>query len=385
MQLVYAFPEPLPLDRARGLQAVNTIAALASAGLSIELAYAPVYGPGGPVDPFAHYGVTRTGNVAMVPIARSLPWPLSGVHSNRLFFANLRRRFGDRLLREIILVRHLKLAAKIAQDLPSARLAYEAHEVFGDTAAAGKRAVNRALEQRVVATAAVVVANSAATALRISELYGRPRALEIVPNGVARPESLPEKAWAEAGRHVVYAGSFFPWKGVADLVAAAGQLAGLRIILMGGDERRMAELSARAAPGGAAMEFTGRLPHAQVMSRLASACIAVLPNRDETDSVFTSPIKLFEYMAAGCAIVASDLPALREILREDDAEWVKPGNPDSLAAGIRRLASDPQRAQVLGDRVRARSLDYTWTARGRKLKAILESLHAGAPGRDNAP
>ena len=162
-------------------------------------------------------------------------------------------------------------------------------------------------------------------------------------------------------------------------------LNGLRIILMGGDERRMAELSARAAPGGAAMEFTGRLPHAQVMSRLASACIAVLPNRDETDSAFTSPIKLFEYMAAGCAIVASDLPALREILREDDAEWVKPGNPDSLAAGIRRLASDTQRAQALGDRVRARSLDYTWIARGRKLKVILESLHAGAPGRGNAP
>ena len=373
MRLIYAFPEPLPLERARGLQAVNTVAALARSGAQVRLAFAPVSGPGGPVDPFAHYGIARPQGVELIPIARSLPWPLSGVHSNRLFFSNLRRRLGDLLSQEPLLVRHLKLAARIAGALPQARFAYEAHEVFGDTAAPAKQAANRALERSVMRAAGVIVANSAATGRRLRELYRAPESIAVVPNGVDRPESLPAKKWVEAGQRIVYAGSFFPWKGVSELVSAAGQLAGCRITLLGGDGQRIAELKSQCASGGAVVEFAGRLPHAQVMSHLGESCIAVLPNRDDTDSAFTSPIKLFEYMAAGCAIVASDLPALREILRDDEAVWVRPGDADSLAAGIRGLVSDPQLAQVLGQRVRARSVDYTWSVRGTRLAALFNA------------
>lgn len=377
MRLIYAFPEPLPLERARGLQAVNTVAALARAGARVRLAFAPVAGPGGPVDPFAHYGVPCPPDVELVPVARSLPWPLSGVHSNRLFFANLQRRLGGLLEQEILLVRHLKLAARIAGSLPRARFVYEAHEVFGDTAAPAKQAANRLLEGSVMRAAGMIVANSAATAMRLQTLYGARDAIEVVPNGVDRPASLPAKRWSEAAQRIVYAGSFFPWKGVSELVLAAGRLAGCRITLLGGDGPRIAELKSQCVPGGAAVEFAGRLTHLQVMSRLGESCIAVLPNRDETDSAFTSPIKLFEYMAAGCAIVASDLPALREILRNDEAVWVKPGDPLSLAGGIRSLVDNVQLARDLGERVRARSVDYTWSARGARLMALLSARWPG--------
>jgi len=384
MRLIYAFPEPLPLERARGLQAVHTVAALARGGIEVAFAFAPVRGPGGNsdpyVDPFAHYAIDRPPRVALVPVQRSLPWPLSGVHSNRLFFANLRRRFGARLGSEPLLVRHLKLAAQLARDLPSACFAYEAHEVFGDTAAPAKREANRSLERAVMTAAGAVIANSAATARRLEALYGRPAIIEVVPNGVDRPDALPEKPWAEAGRHIIYAGSFFPWKGVSELVAAAGRLGGCRLTLLGGDAQRIAELQAQCLPTGAAVEFAGRLPQAQVMSLLAQACIAVLPNRDDTDSAFTSPIKLFEYMAAGCAIVASDLPALREILGDEDAVWVTPGDAGALAEGIRGLVADPRRARALGERVRARSGEFTWGARGMRVKAVLDSMLAAKGG-----
>ena len=83
------------------------------------------------------------------------------------------------------------------------------------------------------------------------------------------------------------------------------------------------------------------------MTQLGASCIAVLPNRDDTDSRFTSPIKLFEYMAAGCALVVSDLPSLREVLGQDDAVWTAPGDAASLASAIRALAEDPERARRL--------------------------------------
>lgn len=378
MRLLYAFPEPLPLERARGLQVVHTVAALGRAGVDVTLAFAPVRGPGGAsdphVDPFAHYGIARPPGVTLAAVPRALPWPFSGVHSNRLYFANLRRRFGKELEAGPVFVRHLKLAANLARQLPDARFVYEAHEVFGDTAKPSRREENRALERTVIAAASAVIANSAATARRLEALYGKPALLEVVPNGVDRPDVLPEKPWAVAGRHIVYAGSFFPWKGVGELVAAAARLPGCDIALIGGEPQRIAEMRSRSSPEGAAIEFAGRLSQAAVMARLAGACIAVLPNRDDTDSAFTSPIKLFEYMAAGCAIVASDLPALREILGEGEAVWVRPGDAEALAAGIRALASDPQRARALGERARARSSEFTWDARGRRVKAVLEAV-----------
>jgi glycosyltransferase involved in cell wall biosynthesis len=116
------------------------------------------------------------------------------------------------------------------------------------------------------------------------------------------------------------------------------------------------------------------VPQQEVMRGLARACIAVLPNRDDPDSRFTSPIKLFEYMAAGCAIVASDLPPLRAVLAEDEAVWVRPGDPGSLAEGIRRLAADPERARRMGERAREKARGFTWRARAERLADLLRAI-----------
>ena len=107
-----------------------------------------------------------------------------------------------------------------------------------------------------------------------------------------------------------------------------------------------------------------------------SACIAVLPNRADPDSVFTSPIKLFEYMAAGCAIVASDLPAMREILADDEVMWSKPGDPGSIAEAIKALVGDPARARRMGERVREKSRQYTWQTRAARVMALLSNIGA---------
>jgi glycosyltransferase involved in cell wall biosynthesis len=166
----------------------------------------------------------------------------------------------------------------------------------------------------------------------------------------------------------------FGWKGVDDLVSAAANLPGCRISVIGGSPEQVARLREGAPAAGAKIEFLGQLPHAQVAQALQAACIAVLPNRDAPDSRFTSPIKLFEYMAAGCAVVASDLPSLRDILTDDEAVWVKPGDPAGLAAGIRSLVADPERARRLGALLREKARAYTWRARAQKLAALLATL-----------
>jgi glycosyltransferase involved in cell wall biosynthesis len=368
VKLVYVFPEPLPLERARGIQTVHTVAALAAQGIEVTLAHVPSSG-----DPFAAYSVAMPAKVRLLPVSRSLPWPFVRMHSNRFFAARLARHIDPRES-PVVMARHLKAAALLLERIPRLKLVYEAHEVFADTARPRRRGSTERLERSVVKRAAALVANSNATAARLRALYEINAPIEVIPNGVEYPESLPAKDWQRAPERIVYAGSFFSWKGVDDLADAARALSGFRIRLIGGSEHRITELRARAGNAGAALDFTGHIPHGRVAAELARACIAVLPNRADPDSAFTSPIKLFEYMAAGCALVVSDLPSVREVLDQDDAVWTAAGDAVGLADAIRALAEDPERARRLGARVREKARGYTWAARGERLARIVRRL-----------
>ncbi len=385
LRLFYAFPEPLPLPRARGVQVAHAVTSLAAAGVLVDLAYVPVDAQ----SPLATAGVETAAGITLLPLLRGWPAPLNRLppfsrwHSARLFAGRLRREIDVRRP-DALYVRHLKLADLLLSRPGLPPLIYEAHEVFADTAPARRRARVAAMERRVLAGAAAVVCNSAATADRLAALYGAPRRLLVLPNGVARPDTLPAKPWAECARHIVYAGSFFGWKGVDDLVVAAAELRGFHISLIGGEAAQIERVRARLPVDGAEIELVPRLPHAEVMTRLATACIAVLPNRPDPDSAFTSPIKLFEYMAAGCAVVAADLPSIREILGPDDAAWFTAGDAGSLAQALLSLAANPARAEAMGDSLRAKSAAYTWQARAATLRDFLVSALGGKSGTGSA-
>jgi glycosyltransferase involved in cell wall biosynthesis len=88
-------------------------------------------------------------------------------------------------------------------------------------------------------------------------------------------------------------------------------------------------------------------------------------------------LKLFEYMAAGRPIVASDLPAIREVLHHEvDALLVAPDDPVALAAGIERLLADP----VLARRLAAASLaavpNYSWDRRAERLESLFDGIRS---------
>jgi glycosyltransferase involved in cell wall biosynthesis len=369
LKLLYPFPEPLPLDRARGIQVVHAVSAIADLGIPIVLAHVPASGH----DPFAAYRVRKPGDVALLPLSYALPWPLARLHSNRVFHARMERAVDWREI-GAVLTRHLKSACYAHAHRQRVPMVYEAHEVFADTAAPRRRSRVAALERAAVESATALVANSNATARRLAALYRVRAEIVVAPNGVDYPASIPEKEWTRSRERVIYSGSFFGWKGVEDLVAAARSLPGFCIRLLGGDEAGVARLRALSAPEGAQLDFAGRVPHAQVADELQRACIAVLPNRADPDSAFTSPIKLFEYMAAGCALVASDLPPIREILAEDEAMWVAPGDARAIAEAIRALADDPARARRMGERLREKAKRYTWAARGERIARVLRPL-----------
>jgi len=380
--LLCVFPEPLPLPQARGIQVIHNAVSLAEAGVRVILAYVPAYAGADTSELFSHYGLRQPDGLKLWPLSRSLPWPLSLIkfRSRRLFLWRLRRqiqtarRQGEAPV--LIFARHVKLAADMLQDdgfWPP--MVYEAHEVFADGAPSSGFARLARQEQVVLHKSAALVAISRQLAQALQKRYCLQRPFEIIPSAATLHTGTPQKDWYQAHNRIVYAGNFYEWKGVEDLLAAARLLPSYyQIHLIGALPAHMRPQIDNTT--GAHVVIHGVLPHQQTLAFLLDACIAVLPNRAQSVSAYTSPLKLFEYMATGCAVVASDLPVLREILRDEDAAWFSPGDAKSLATAITGLVDNQGRSREMGERLARQVKNYSWEARAVRLQACFQKTLA---------
>jgi glycosyltransferase involved in cell wall biosynthesis len=113
------------------------------------------------------------------------------------------------------------------------------------------------------------------------------------------------------------------------------------------------------------LRFADRVPNTEVPYWIRSCDVATIPwTWTEFSAYFTSPLKLFEYMAAGVPILATDLPSIREVLRHGENAWlVPPGDPKALAEGIQHLLENPDLAERLAQQARKDVRQYTWKRR----------------------
>lgn len=131
------------------------------------------------------------------------------------------------------------------------------------------------------------------------------------------------------------------------------------------------------------VQFCGPRKHSNIPALLPAFDVALVP----AINPYASPLKLFEYMAAGLASVAPDQPNLREVLRDDvDALLVQPGDGASLQRALARLVGDAHARERLGARARVTLLerDYTWIGNARRVVEAareLASKKSGASAR----
>ena len=122
--------------------------------------------------------------------------------------------------------------------------------------------------------------------------------------------------------------------------------------------------------------FHDRVPNSEVPVWMRACDIGTIPwGWNKFSAYYTSPMKLFEYMAAGTPIVASDLPSLREVLRhEENAILVAPDEAYSLAKGLQRVLSDKQLATRLSRQATLDVREYTWEKRAERILASLQAF-----------
>lgn len=402
MNLLYLADIRFPLERANGIQTMETCHALAARGHVTTLLVRPDTA-GEPRDPFAYYGLQRLETLRIARVVVRGPSAL-----RRALYVGAALRRSLRAPRpDVVFTRDLGIAALLLR-LPARRrppIVYESHgyapvvsELLPSllsTARTPRASKLRRLEARerlVWARAEGYVTITAALAHELQERLGPRREVSVVPDG-ARVD--PERAfdWEGPARPptIAYAGHLYPWKGADLLVEAVALLPQGRGRIVGGHpgERDLGRLRELASARGVAdrIEFTGLVPPGDVARWLAASDVLVLPNRATAVSAsYTSPLKLFEYLAVGRPIVASSLPAIAEVLRDgENAILVPPDDAAALAAAIGRLSDDRALAVRLARQAFHDAAAYAWPARAKRLDAVLVRAAALAGSRRHGP
>jgi glycosyltransferase involved in cell wall biosynthesis len=170
----------------------------------------------------------------------------------------------------------------------------------------------------------------------------------------------------------MYTGHLHKGKGVQTLIQAAADIDG-SVYVVGGyeDDIRWIQSSVTVPEN---VQFTGLIKPAAMPAYQVASDILVAPYTSDARD-YISPLKLFEYMAAGKPIVTTTKPVLKEVVTHgENALLAEPGDPASLAERVTSLATDPDRQTALGTQARKDVEQYTWERRAARILAFIEGL-----------
>jgi glycosyltransferase involved in cell wall biosynthesis len=225
----------------------------------------------------------------------------------------------------------------------------------------------------------------------------RPAFALVAPDGVDldryvdMPEPAAARRWLaerteEEAVHIAahefvvgYSGHFYPGRGAQMLLELAGRQPDVRFLLVGGEPQDVARLRSQAeAQRLNNVVITGFVTNADLPRYQAACDLLLMPYQKQVAgssggdiaAVF-SPLKLFEYLACGRPILSSDLPALREVLNQENAVLLPGDEPQAWVQAIQELQVHPERRAQLAARARQDASQYSWEKRA---ALILEGI-----------
>lgn len=366
MKIRYAINARIPISRAHGLQVMKTCEALAKVGAEVEL-IVPRRANAITIDPYAFYAVEPLFTITYLPTLDLTRWgvPYAFALQTLVFTLSLAR----------YLKRHPSDAVLYLRGEPGWLLPLFSRATF--IWENHIRQSNRRAEARAVSRARGIVVVTEQYRKDLMTTYGLSEsAILVAPDGVDLEQFASmigkKEARAKLGLPadktlILYAGSDAPWKGLRYLREASSLLPeSYEVVFVG-------HMETHGAP--ARQRFVGGRPYEEMPLWLAAADVLVVTGDPSSDTAryYTSPMKLFEYMAASRPIVAADLPSFRDILSEDTAYFYTADDSKSLAAALERAATDPE-APTLAARARAKVEQYTWEKRAGKLLAFMRAF-----------
>jgi len=384
MKVAYLSGSTIPSRKANSIHVMKMCQALAEEGHDVSL-FAPDVPDGaetGIDDIYAYYNVKPIFSFMEVAWCR---W--------------FGRAYVSGLLAALNIVRS-KFDLAIARCLPSAFFAalfkapviFEFHQPISDSGRLSK--LNEFLFKRLIRSRSFVGFVSITHALKAHflehypELQGR---ICVAPDG---SDPFPQQFEAVAlpprpGRlQVGYVGQLYAGKGmeIVSKLCHLAPFADFHVVggLQSDIDKWQAELTAEN------ITFHGFVPHARTPGYIAAFDVLLLPNQNRITwhkaggdiGQWTSPLKMFEYMSAGKAIISSDIPVLREVLEDEvNALLCPPDDIEAWVKALHRLEDSALRAR-LGERALAEFLEkYTWQRRAQTIMAHFGYTSASGEGK----
>jgi glycosyltransferase involved in cell wall biosynthesis len=204
----------------------------------------------------------------------------------------------------------------------------------------------------------------------------------VAPDGVDldRYASLPDPEVARRNlglpdtATVLCTGHLYEGRGADLFLALAGLFPQTSFVWVGGRSEEIKTWSTRAAAQALTnVLFTGFVPNERIPLYQSAADVLLMPYQRTVSTssggntaAICSPMKMFEYMAAGRAILTSDLPVLREVLDETSAVFCPPDHIDDWESALRRLLNEQDLRMDLGQQARNKVKQYSWIERSRR-------------------
>lgn len=388
MKLNYLANNRIPSEKANSLQIMQMCQAFQLRGADVELIVPQRQQPRlmrSATDPFTYYGMKARFPIVRLPSADALEIAPARLQQPAFVlqsttFAMSVARYLSTHRAEIYYSRDPLSTVLLALSPASIRerSVYEAHTFPSSRA---RRTLHLWAIQRIARV--VCISHGLAEEYRSNGVDGSK--VLVAPDAVdlERFRNFPEKAEARRRLNIppdatvaAYTGHLYAWKGVYTLAQASELMpANYLVYLVGGTEEDSRDLRQfTAARGLDRTQLVGHVAPDRVIDYLAAADVLVLPNSstDLRSSRYTSPMKLFEYMASGRPIVASRLPSLQELLRDgENSLLVEPDSPQSLAAGILQAATSKELGARLAQRAWEEVQSFSWSARARSILDFL--------------
>ena len=247
------------------------------------------------------------------------------------------------------------------------------------------------IAKRVFNKASSLVAVSEEVANYLRKYRERREGIHVIPNAI-NPKNYPDNAFpntqSDSPFTVGFLGTLKPWHGVSHLIEAFARFhrqdSKTRLVIVGdGPEKESIENLITSYKLEKAVTMKGALPHDQIPSVLKTWDVAVAPY-PAIPNFYFSPLKVFEYMAAGLPVIASSIGQIKDLVKnESNGLLCSPGDLNDLTAALHFLKGNPALRKSLGVQARRTVLDrFTWDKVAREVFEIafqsqLESSIAG--------
>lgn len=372
-RIAYIANSAIPSRTANSIHVMKMCEALAGLGHDVELNY-PIHGEEAmapEADVFMHYGVRPGFSLRLIR--------RPSVRGARYYFA-IRSALRAKLRGVGLAFCRNHWAAYFCARL-GIRTVFEAHAPLPEDDRPGGRLFKRLIRSPNFRQLFVITQSLRDYYLsRFPELKGK---VEVLPDAASPvpPGTEAESLGIAAGTlQVGYVGQLYRGKGMELIARLAPLCPGMSFHIVGGQENDLDYWKRECANLGN-LVFHGYVSHARVPGFIKAMDVVLLPNQSFVSaygsgkrniSEWTSPLKVFEYMAAGRAIVASDLPALREVLRDgENALLCPPDMPEQWRAALDRLAAEPAlKAHIANAAYADFALNYSWSARASRAMEI---------------